>query len=101
MPIADVAALFDHSIGTRRQAGWDVNSDLSCGFQIDDELKLGRLQHGQVGRNCAFKDTNDKVADLPICLRQARTVARQATRFRKFSPFVDREQPQLCSGTHD
>jgi hypothetical protein len=39
---------------------------LFCRFQIDDELKLGRLFDGNVGGLGAFQDLVDKVSGAPV-----------------------------------
>ena len=34
---------FNHSIRSRYDVGWNGDTDLVCGLEIDREIKLGRL----------------------------------------------------------
>ena len=45
--------LYD-SVRPRQHVRWNRQTDLLGGFEIDDELKLHRLFHGQVGGLSAF-----------------------------------------------
>jgi hypothetical protein len=44
------AALFDHPIRTRQNIGRNRETDLPCGFEVDDKLKLHRRLHRQLRR---------------------------------------------------
>src|SRR6476620_11121849 len=41
--------LSDHFIRPRQHVGWNRHADLLRGLEVDDELKLCRLLHRQVG----------------------------------------------------
>src|SRR6266850_2869653 len=43
----------DHSIRSRQHVGRDRQADLLSRFQVDDELELLRLLHGEIGGLCA------------------------------------------------
>src|SRR5215470_9046994 len=44
-----IASLFDHLIRPRKQVRWNCETDLPCGFEIDDQLELRRLLNRQIG----------------------------------------------------
>ena len=48
--------LFDHLISTREERRRDGETKRLGDLEIDHQLKLGRLLHGQVGRLLAFED---------------------------------------------
>src|SRR5262245_5735925 len=53
-----IAAAFwpslDHFVRSRQHIGWNRQADLLGGFQIDHQLKLHWLFHGQIGRLSTF-----------------------------------------------
>src|SRR5262245_41142613 len=53
------ATLPDHLIRPHQHVGWNRQTDLLGRFQVDDELKLHRLLHGEVGGLPAFEDFVD------------------------------------------
>ena len=57
-------ASFDHLVGAGEQCGRHVDAERPRNCQIDREIELGHLLHGQVGRIRAFKDAADKVTGL-------------------------------------
>src|SRR5690242_11421663 len=42
----------DHPIRSRQNIRWNDEADLLGGFQVDDELELGRPFYGNVSRLC-------------------------------------------------
>jgi hypothetical protein len=42
-PIADIAGLFDQLVCTTEQLTWYLEAKRLCGCEIDEELKVGRL----------------------------------------------------------
>jgi hypothetical protein len=80
--VQQIKSLFDHLVGSRKQSVWDGESERLGGLEIDDQLKLGRHLHGEIGRLLALKDAID------ISCRQAKlfaanvTIRDQAARFR-------------------
>ena len=53
------ATLFDRLIGLREQRRRDCYAECLSGLEINHQLVLGRLLHGQVGRLSAFENTID------------------------------------------
>ena len=50
-----ILALFNHLICPLKHAAWNCQTDLSCRFQVDDELKLRRLLHRKISQLGAFE----------------------------------------------
>jgi hypothetical protein len=50
----------DHSISPRQHIGWNGQSNLLGGFEIDDQLELRRLLDRQIGRLGALQDFIDE-----------------------------------------
>src|SRR5262249_32825447 len=44
------AHLLDHLVGSYQQCLWDRQTDCLRGLQVDDQLELRRLLHGEIGR---------------------------------------------------
>ena len=55
MPEKEVAALFDHLDGDRKQRRQHIDAERLCGLAIDDKFELGRLVDRQVGRLTPLK----------------------------------------------
>src|SRR5262245_45140254 len=53
--------------GTREQRRRHFEAERPGGFQVDDQLVLGRRLHRQVGRPLALQDTIDVVGRLLYC----------------------------------
>src|SRR6516225_2582083 len=52
-----VAVLFDHLVGELLQVRRNFEADRLGGFEIDDQLELGRSLRRKVGRSFTFEDT--------------------------------------------
>jgi hypothetical protein len=50
LTVQQIAALFDHLVGARKQCRWHKDAKRLCGLQIDHQIELGRLFDRQVGR---------------------------------------------------
>ena len=48
--------LFDYLIRPREHIRWNRQADLLRRLQVDDELELYRLLHGEIGGLSAFQD---------------------------------------------
>ena len=57
-------ALFDHLISKGEQLRGNFEAERLSGGQIDDQIKLGRLQHRQVGGLLAFENAAGVTASL-------------------------------------
>src|SRR6185503_10750197 len=55
----------NHSIRSYQHVRRNRHADLLRRFEINDELELDRLLHGNVGGLCAFQDLVDKVSGAP------------------------------------
>jgi hypothetical protein len=66
-PETEVAALFDHLVGDRKQRR-RINAERPCDLEIDDKFELDRLVDRQVGKLGTFEkltDANGENAILP------------------------------------
>src|SRR5262249_2486536 len=89
--------LFDDLVGLREQTRRDDERDCSCRWQVDYQLKLGRLRHRHVGRFFALEDATSINADLTIPSEVARAVAYKTANFGKCAQKVDgRKQVTRC-----
>jgi ABC transporter substrate binding protein len=80
MPIPEVRPdLLDHLIGAAEQRERHGEAERPGGLQINDQLGFRRLLDRQVGRPLAFENPADAHANLAIRIRNAATVAHQAT----------------------
>jgi hypothetical protein len=57
-------ALFDHLISKGEQLRGNFEAERLSGGQIDDQIKLGRLQHRQVGGLLSFENAAGVTASL-------------------------------------
>jgi hypothetical protein len=63
---ADIAASFDHLVGNGKHTGRYMHVERFGGFEVDDQFKLGRLQHRRLGGAGALENPRHVDADLPI-----------------------------------
>ena len=57
VPIADIAALFDHLVGGQKNAIWDGDAKRLGGFEIDNQFEFGGLLYWQFGRFSALQNS--------------------------------------------
>src|SRR6516165_1544224 len=62
-------------------------------MNVDDKLKLSRLQHWKIGGLCALQDAAGIQADLMKHVRKIGSVAHQPASFYKFTVRVSRWNP--------
>ena len=74
-------SLFDHLIGKREQIVGNFYAEGLCSFEVDDQLKFGRLQHRQVGRPLALENTAGIDAGLTITVVEVSAVAYEPAGF--------------------
>src|SRR5262245_26021530 len=72
-----------------RASSADFQAKRPGGRKIDDELEFDRLHDRQVGWLGTFENTTRIVAELPIYLRQARSVAHQAADLRVVAHIIN------------
>src|SRR5262245_29059922 len=76
-PKADIAYLFDHLIGNGDHPRRHIDAKRSRRLQVDNELKLGRLQHRQVAGLGTLKDAAGINTDLTKPVGEIAPVAHQ------------------------
>src|SRR5262249_15560950 len=98
--------LFDHLVGNSEQFIRHVEAERLGGFQVDDELELGRLHNWHVRRARALEDLTDILAGLSIHPADARAIAQEATHpcqltYKTHQPLrtdVQNLRPGACAG---
>src|SRR5215471_4469819 len=76
---------FDHLIRLRHHIRWDREADLLSCLQIDDELKLRRLLHGQITWVCPFENFANVSGGASVQVRYIRAIRHEAARLWPFS----------------
>src|ERR1700753_1149972 len=71
--------LLDDAVGPRQYARRDVDAELFCRLEVDDQFKPGGLHHGQIGRLFALQDTRDVESGLMPGIRKIRPVTEKAS----------------------
>jgi hypothetical protein len=75
--------ILDHFIRLCQHTRWNCETDLFCGFQIDDKFEFLRLFDRQIGGLGVFEDFVDIRSSTSIQFYIADTIGHQATNFRK------------------
>ena len=75
--------LLDHLVGAGEQCWRNINAKGTCGLQIDDKLKLGRLENWQVC-GLALENAAGVDANLAKHVAKAGRIAHQHARFGHF-----------------
>jgi hypothetical protein len=68
----------------------DLDPELLCRFEIDNQLELGGLHNRQVRGLFTLQDAANIDTCLPPCVRQVGTIADEATGNRVYAPVADR-----------
>ena len=68
VPIADMAASFDHLVGAGEYRRRHDEAERLRGLEIDHQLVLGRRLHRKVGGLLALQDTINVASGAPIGL---------------------------------
>jgi hypothetical protein len=79
VPLPSDRPLLDHLVGGDKEVLWDDEAECLGDLEIDDQLELGGLYDGQLGRLLALENPADVDAGLAIAIGNACTVAHQAT----------------------
>src|SRR5207245_11236293 len=82
----------DHLIGEEERRRWNVETERLGGLEIDHQLKLGRLDHWQVGWFGALENFADVDAGLAIPIRKVASVTDQTAGVGVFALIIDRGQ---------
>src|SRR5215813_14055002 len=93
--IRKLAGLPDHLIRLEEEHRGDCQSEGLGGLEVEDQLKLHWLLNGQVGRLGPLQDLVHIGGRAAEEVRQAWSIAYQATGLHKFFPFVHGWQPML------
>ena len=76
---------------------WRGEAKRLGGLEIDDQLKLRRLQHRQVGGLLALENPASVDADLTVRIRGAGSVAHQAAGLGVLAQLINRRNFVACS----
>src|SRR5215831_15120663 len=93
--------LLDHPVRPRQYIGWNRNSNLLSGYQVNHELKLRGLFYWQVGRFGAFENFVYVGSGALEQVRKTHSVKHQTTRVDKLAVWIDSWQPVLRREGHD
>src|SRR5262245_1933706 len=89
---AAVARLFDHLVGAGEERRWHVEAKRLGGFEVDDELVLGRRLHRQVGWLLALEDAVDVAGCLAELIDEIRPIRHQTAGSDKEAVPIGRRQ---------
>src|SRR5262249_37395617 len=84
-PRKDALFSFNHLIGAQQNRLWNRKPERLGRLLVDRQLKLRRLQNGQVGWLGALENPPDVDATLTICIRDAGAATHQATNHNIFT----------------
>src|SRR5262249_872222 len=87
------APLFDHLVGAGEERWRHIETERPGRLQIDDELKLSRLQDRKVGRLRALQDLSSVGADLTKTINDVGSVAHQPAGFNNLASPINRGNP--------
>ena len=88
---------FDDLVGNSHHARWNGEAKRLGGLEINDQLELRRLQHGQVGGLLALENPASVDADLTVRIREAGSVAHQAAGLGVLAQLINRRNFVACS----
>jgi hypothetical protein len=96
MPLAAPGArLLQHPVGLEEEHRGHGQAERPRGLEVDDELVLRGLLHGQVGGLCSFENLVNHRCDTPVRFGLIGSIGHQAAALDKISPSVYRWQPAI------
>jgi hypothetical protein len=81
---------FDHLVGAAEQREREREPERPGGLQVDDELDLRGLLHGEIGRLFALEDAAGISSGKAICIGRAAPITHQTTGLDELTELVDR-----------
>src|SRR5262245_60140172 len=78
-PKADIAFLFDHVVGLRKQRWWDRYAERLSRLEIDHQLVLGWRLHGKIGGLLTFEDAIDVTRGAAVLVDKINAIGDQST----------------------
>src|SRR5215472_13188999 len=87
-----LAHSFNHLVGDGEQSRRNVDAECSGGFQIDDQLVLGRRLNRQIAWLLALEDAIDIGCCLPVRLKHLNPIGHQAAARDEVAERIDRKQ---------
>src|SRR5262252_8283451 len=81
---------FNHLVGAQQDPSWQLDSDRSCGLEVDDKLEFRGLLDRQVGRLRALEDLTGIGPDLTPHVLTIGRVAHQPTGFDSLARGINR-----------
>src|SRR5262245_56223897 len=85
--------LFDDPVRPRQQRGRDREAEGFGGLEVDDQLELGGLLDGEVGRLGALEDLVGVDGGTPKQITEVRAITHQPTRLHMIPPHEECWQP--------
>src|SRR5262245_2453461 len=90
------SCLFDHLVSKREQLVWNLEAERLRRFEVDYQVKFGRLHDRQVGRLGTFENPTGVDTNLTLCLGTADSITHQTACCCELAPRVDRGYSMAC-----
>jgi hypothetical protein len=90
-----------YSITSSARASSAFGAERPGGFEVDDQLELGRLKHRQIGRLVTLENPSGVDTSLTISIGEAGSIGDQPARRNVFAPTVDRRHRVLRGERND
>ena len=83
--ISQVAASFDHPVGSREDGVWNSQTNRSGGFEVHRKFKRNRLFYGEIGRRSPFEDPVHEISAPSRNLHMVLAIAREPSVFHEIT----------------
>src|SRR6516164_4473870 len=91
----------DDLAGGSEESRWDRQAEFPSGFQIDDELKFGRLINRNFARFGPFQDLVHVIGHAPPEFVEVPSICHQPARLHVFTPGIHRRQAASLGQLND